>query len=464
MNVYDLIVIGSGPAGEKAAVKAAYFLKKVAIIEKLPLMGGSATYYTVPSKAFRELAVKTQKQEMEKKNVIREFLNLKDDLVKLHSETVRENLVNHGIDIYQGVASFVDSHHIEVTHEEKKVVIEGENIIIAGGVKTLLPNDIPVDGKRVHIVETLRNITSVPSSICISGAGVIGCEYASIFSALGCKVYLTDERPRMLGRVDSEIVDYLKSHMKKNGIIFEFEKKITSIDVAEDVTIALNDGTEIKVEILLVVGRRKSQLKDLHLENAGLEIPDDKIIPVNEYFQTNIPNIYAVGDIVGPPSLVNTGMDQGRYAVSQMFHLDDMNSFCMSNMPQGIYTIPEISSVGLTEDAAIEQGLDIIVGRAFHGDIARGMIRKVDYGMLKLIIDKSSEVILGVNIIGDQATELVHYGVDLVINRKTLKDVINSNFNFPCLHELYKYAAYDGLATIAGRHMRVHHISKEYKY
>lgn len=177
-----------------------------------------------------------------------------------------------------------------------------------------------------------------------------------------------------------------------------------------------------------------------------------------------MPNIYAAGDIIGPPSLVNTSMDQGRYAVSHMFGLQDMKSFSVTNMPHGIYTIPEISTVGINEEEASQKGIDIIIGRAYDADFARGMIRRVEYGMLKLIIEKATNIILGVNIIGDYASELIHYGVDLVINRKTLSDIINSNFNYPSLHELYKYAAYDGLSEITGRHLKKHHISRKLKY
>jgi NAD(P) transhydrogenase len=468
MKEYDLIVIGSGPGGEKAAVKAAYFLKKVAIIEKSPLFGGTATYYTVPSKALKELAVKSQKQKMVHGNLVKEFVDLKGDLAKNHSKIVLENLTNHGVDVYHGTASFVDANHIEILSESGKTTIQGKNIIIAGGVKTILPDNITIDGDRVHIVETIFNIKRIPSSICISGAGVIGSEFATIFSHLGTKVYLTDERPKMLGSVDGEIVNYLINHMVVENIDFHLGKKIKSIVVPksqkEDIVITFENNGEIKVDMLLIVGRRRSQIIELNPQHAGIEISKHGMIPVNEFFQTNVPNIYAVGDTIGPPSLVNTSMDQGRYAVSHMFGLDDMKTFSDGNMPHGIYTIPEISTVGINEDEARKQGIDIIVGRAFHSDLARGMIRGVEYGMLKLIIDKSSRTILGVNIIGDQASELIHYGVDLVINKKNLSDIISSNFNYPSLHELYKYAAYNGLSEITGRHMRKHRVSERLKY
>lgn len=464
MKNYDLIVIGSGPAGEKAAVKAAYFLKKVALVEKGPLFGGGVTYFTIPSKALKEMAKKPQKDQ---EYFFKQFLSRKDELMHQHSDMVYDNLMNHRIDIYQGTASFVDSNKIEVNNEKGKTILFGKNIIIAGGVKTLPPSNIPIDGKHLHIVETIMNIQAIPSSICILGAGIIGCEYATIFAHLGSRVILIDERDHILKRFDREIVKYLMNHMKRDGIDIHLGTAIKSIIPPKDkgdIKITLNSGETIKVDMFLMAAKRSSRLADLNFSNAGIEILETGMIPVNKNYQTNVPTIYAVGDVIGQPGLANTGMDQGRYAVSHILKLDDMSKFSLSNVPQGIYTIPEISIVGLSEELALKSGYDIVIGKAYYSDIARGMIMGVKYGMLKLIIDKKTQVILGVHLIGDQASELIHFGVELVLEQKTLKDIINANFNFPSLHELYKYAAFDGLGSIIGRKMKNHRINEIYQY
>ncbi len=457
MKKYDLIVIGSGPGGEKAAVKAAYFLKKVALVEKGPLYGGGTTHFTIPSKILKEMA---SNPEYEKKNVFKEFIVKKKELMNHHSQMVHDNLINHKVDIYQGTASFVDANRIEVSHDSEKTIISGKNIIIAGGLKTLPPSDIPIDGKRVHVVETIMNLKEIPSSICIYGAGVIGCEYATMFAHLGSKVFLINERKTTLNRVDREIVEILLSSMKSDGIDLHFGAELKSITPPkredDKVKISLSNGETVKADMFLMTAKRSSQLADLNFANAGIKTRDAGMIPINKYYQTSVPNIYAVGDVIGKPNLVNIAMDQGRYAVSHILKLDDMRHFSLSNMPQGIYTIPEISTVGLSEELAVNDGYDIVIGRAYYSDIARGIIMGSKHGMLKAVIDKKTQVILGVHIIGEQASELINFGVELVANQKTLNEMINANFNFPSLHELYKYAAFDGLSAITGRRMKKH--------
>lgn len=468
MKKYDLIVIGSGPAGEKAAVRAAYFLKKVALIEKCPHFGGGATYFTVPSKALRELAVKSASLQFKSANLLHEFLTLKNQVMNQHSKMVHDNLLNHGIDLYEGTAVFQGQHQLQVSNKFGEETLQASHIILAGGVRTLPPEGIPVDGKRIHVVETMFNLDSIPSSLCIAGAGVIGCEYATMFANLGTQVYLLDEDTEILKRFDQEIIKNMLKHMSADGIKLRLGTTIKSLVVPKNkshkLKLSLSNAEELKVEAFLVAGKRKGQLAELHFEQAGIEIDANGSIPVNEFFQTNVKHVYAVGDVIGNPGLANTGMEQGRYVISHMLELEDMTSFSLITMPQGIYTIPEISTVGISEERAVEQGLDVVTGRSYYTDLARGLILGGKPGLLKLVIERQTQIIIGVHIIGDQASELIHFGVNMVTNRKNLRDLTNANFNFPSLHELYKYAAFDGLGNLTGRIMKKHTLHDVYKY
>lgn len=469
---YDLIVIGSGPAGEKAAVKAAYFLHKVALVEKSSIYGGAATGLAIPTKILKETALYLS-HKYEKglygidlhgqwKSSIDQFMYRKNLLMDVQSKAVYDNLVQHHVDIYQGTASFLDSHRIEVTSESGKEVIEGENILIATGSITSPPKEIPVDGKRVHTVETILDIKRIPSSLCIIGAGVIGCEFATIFSTIGVKVYLLNRSSHIFPFCDQEIVQNLLAQMKQDGIEFLFDTNIQSIKVPEDysqkiqLTLGSEKKQELEVDMVLFAASRKSQVESLCCDKAGVQINEKGLINVDKNYCTNIPHIYAAGDIIGFPSLANVGMDQGRAAVSHMFGMHDMDTYSIDNLPYGIYTVPEISTVGISEEKARLEGLDFNIGKAYYSDSVRGSIMGAKCGLVKLIFNQSSLEILGVHIFGILASELIHYGVELVQSKLTLNNIIGKNCTFPSLHELYKYAAYDGLSTLTGRKMKKH--------
>lgn len=461
MEKYDLIVIGSGPAGEKAAVKAAYFRHKVALIEKENNCGGAGVNTgTLPSKTLRETALylsgKYDKglygidRDIQKEASVEHFLYRKNYVVRTEEEVVRKNITDHGVALYKGVASFQDPRHILITGKDKKEVIYGEHIIIATGSYPVHPANIPFDQKRVHDSDTILDIQTFPHSIVILGAGVIGLEYATIFSTMGCKVYLINRSDKILNFIDKSIVAELIAKMKEDKIELLFNKSVAQIKTTDkDLEVILESGEKIKSDMFLYAAGRNGNIKELQLSNAGLDADNRENIPVNAQYQTKVPHIYAVGDVIGFPALGSTGMDQGRVAVSHIFKTKDIESVA-SEIPYGIYTVPEISTVGVTEEEAINKKMDFATGIARHAQMPRGKIMGATSGILKLVVRRSDLVVIGIHIIGPLATELIHYGVALIQGKRTLNDLIGSVYNFPTLHELYKYAAYDGLGNVAG--------------
>lgn len=467
MEKFDLIVIGSGPAGEKAAVKAAYFGHSVALIEKSNHYGGAGVNTgTLPSKTLKETSLyfsgKYERglygidRDLKLEASISDFMYRKNYVVTSEGEEVRENLVRHGVRIYHGIATFDSPNQIHIVGS-KEDVIQGDHIIIATGSYPFHPNDIPFDNKRVHDSDTILELTRFPSSICVLGAGVIGCEYATIFSTMGIKVFLINRNDQILNFVDRDIVESLLHQMENDGIDLLFNKAIKTIHVPpndkELIHIMLESGEILHVDMLLFAAGRNGNTKNLKLENIGIQVDKRENIPVNELYQTSVPNVYAVGDVIGFPALANTSMDQGRVAVSHIFQTKDLEQIARI-IPYGIYTVPEISTAGLNEDQAKKQNLNCEVGIAHHKNTARGKIIGAKEGFLKLVFTKDDQVIRGVHIIGYLATELVHLGAGLIEGKKTLYDVISRVYNFPTLHDLYKYAAYDGLSRLAGHRIK----------
>jgi len=469
MKEYDLIVIGSGPAGEKAAVKAAYFGQKVALIEKKENFGGAGVQTgTLPSKTLKETALYLsgvyQKgvfgidHTLGRSVGIHDFMYRKDIVTSNMDHAVSGNLKRHNVDIYYGSATFVDNHLIKVIgHLEQ--VIRGEYILIATGSYPVHPSFIPFDGKRIHDSDTILEISRFPKSLCVLGAGVIGCEYATIFAAIGIKTFIVNDHDKILGFLDSEIADALVQQMRQSGITILFNNSVTSFEIPDDpdseLKLSLKNGETMKVDMFLFAAGRSGNTRDLKCENAGVTIGARETIVVDNKFQTSTANIYAVGDAVGFPALASTSMDQGRIAVAHMFNTGDLDTLT-EVLPYGIYTVPEVSMVGISEDEAKKSNIVYGIGRSYYRDIARGKIMgDRDNGFLKIIFDRNSKVVLGVHIVGQIATELIHYGMFLVKEKKNLEELIATVFNYPTLHDLYKYAAYDGLGDLAGKKMKV---------
>lgn len=468
MDIFDLIVIGTGPAGEKAAVKAAYFGYKVAIIEKAPVFGGAEIVTgTLPSKTLKETALylsgKLEKdlfsvsKSLSHKASIEDFMYRKNFVTAAEGTEICDNLMRHGVTIIRGAATFEDPHTLRVKGE-KEVLVSGKYILIATGSYPYHPKDIPFDGKKVHDSDTILEIKRFPSSLCIVGAGVIGCEYATIFAAIGTKVYLVNDKSLILPFVDHEISADLVAQMQEEGIQILFNNSVTSLSPSreddEPLTVTLKKEDPLSVDMFLFAAGRNGNVRSLCPEKIGLKVAEREIIPVDATYRTNIPHIYAAGDCIGFPALASTSMEQGRVAVAHMFQTEDIKSLA-TVFPYGIYTIPEVSMVGITENAAIQNEIPHIIGKSRYSDMARGKIIGETSGLLKLVIDKNSLTILGVHIIGRLACELIHYGVLLVEEKKSLNFVINQVFNYPTLHDLYKYAAYDGLSAHAGHKVKL---------
>lgn len=468
MEKFDLIVIGSGPAGEKAAVKAAYFGHKVAIIEKEQKFGGAGVQTgTVPSKTLKETAlylsgiyqkgIFSMDKEFGRNTGVHDFLYRKNLVTDKMHDIIHHNLERHGVTIFEGKGQLVDANHVKINGDLEQT-IQGKFILIATGSYPFQPPEIPFDGLRIHDSDTILNIQQFPKSICVVGAGVIGCEYATIFSAMGAKTYIVNNKDKILNFLDKDVSNELVEQMKSTGIKILFNNSVEDIKTPQTdedcVALRLQTGETLKVDMFLFAAGRSGYLDGLNYEGVGLETGKRQTIKVNEKFQTNIPNIYAVGDIIGFPALASTSMEQGRIAVADMFKTNDLESLAVT-FPYGIYTVPEVSMVGITENQALEMKMDYGVGMCYYRDTVRGMIMgDRDNGFLKLIFDKQTRVVKGVHILGNFATELIHYGMEQVRMQRTLDDLIGTVFNHPTFHDLYKYASYDGLSSLSGKKVK----------
>ncbi|MEO0793552.1 MAG: Si-specific NAD(P)(+) transhydrogenase [Verrucomicrobiota bacterium] len=459
MKHYDLVVIGSGPAGEKAAVKAAYHGKNVAVIEKESMLGGAGTNTgTLPSKTLKETALYYSginehglfgvDKKLKRAADAEDFFFRKNEVQDWQELGIEKNFVLHNIDVFKGKGSVIGPNRVQC-HGVDDEIIGADHILIATGSFPFQPPGIPFDGKFVHDSDTILNIKGIPKSLVIVGAGVIGCEYATIFAVMGTKVSLVNSREEILTFLDKEIRDQLVDKMKEDGIEFVMNQRVEEVTILPDehefnVHATLTDGEPIQADMFLYAAGRSAVSAGLGLEDVGVELGKRGAIVVDHEYKTTVPSIYAVGDVIGFPSLASTGMDQGRVAVSHMFGFGEQLELTAS-FPYGIYTIPEVSVYGLTEEEAAEKGIDYVVGRARYVDMPRGKIMGAKEGLLKLIINKETEAVIGVHIMGKIATELIHYGMALVDNKATIETVINRVYNMPTLHELYKYAGYNAL-------------------
>lgn len=449
---FDLVVIGTGPAGEKAAVKAAFFGFKVAICEKQNLYGGAETTTgTLPSKTLKETALflsgKTEKglysveKKLSKEASVKDFLYRKNIVMNIFSDQIHENLLRHNVNIFHGMASFIDKNTIKVGDKTLKTKF----VLIATGSYPFHPSNVAFDYKFVHDSDSILSLEKIPESLVIYGAGVIGTEYATIFATMGVKVTLIHDKGTLLPFLDEDIIDGLKDVLNESSVQILMNESIDNVSKSNGfVTTCLKSGKKIESEMFLYASGRSGNIFDLKLENIGLTPTSRGYLEVSPSFQTKVENIYAAGDVVGFPSLASTSMEQGRVAVSHMFQIHDLSSLPEA-FPYGIYTIPEISTVGQRESDMKE---DYIVGKAFYSSMPRGKILGLKEGFLKLVVDKNNLEIKGCHIIGQGATELIHYGCLLVQDKKNLWNIVGQVFNYPTFHDLYKYAAYDALSQV----------------
>jgi len=455
---YDLIVIGAGPAGVKGAEKAAKYGKRVALIERAPYIGGAGINTgTIPSKTLRESALYFSGLRQRglygidyslKENLsIRDFTYRERLVVKKERELTRQSLRNQNISTIHGFASLKDAHTVHIKLKNSERNISGEIILIATGSSPLHPPDIPFDAKLIFDSDTILDMDHIPKTMAVVGGGVIGTEYASIFTALGVKVCLIEPRGRIVGFADAEITDRLTNQLQHLGLNFLFADRMTAIKTHNDhVQLTLERGGLVTFEVALIAAGRQSNVEGLGLERVGIKLGERGLVLVNENLQTNIPNIYAVGDVIGFPALASTSMEQARVAIAHAFNLSYKERLS-SVLPLAIYSIPEISMVGLTEAQCIEKKTPYLVGCAYYADNARGQIIGEMSGMLKLLFSPIDRKILGVHIIGEQASELIHIASHTMMANGTIDTFIDAVYNYPTLSGLYEQAAYDGLAS-----------------
>lgn len=452
---YDLVVIGSGPAGQKAAVQAAKLGKKVAIIERSREVGGACVYRgTIPSKTLREnaLRIRNMRKNAEIANFqLNEDLELAtlitrlEDVLKAHDSYLTKQIARNKIDLLHGRAKFLSNTEIEVTNVRREVsVLTTEKCIIATGSYPRKPDNIDIDHEHIFDSDSILSMLYLPKSLVVLGSGVIASEYASIFQALGVKVTIVDKYPGPLGFLDKDLTDtFVQAFENMGGTWWGNAKVAKSYWNGFDAVITeLDDGTQIKSEKLLCAAGRLANVKELHIENAGLALNERGLIDVDDRLCTSVSNIYAAGDVIGPPSLASASMEQGRRASGNAYDLK-MGEMQQALLPAGIYSIPELSSVGMSEKQAKDKFDNIIVGRARFDEIARGQISGNDEGMLKIVCDANGRKVLGVMIVGEGATELIHIGQMALISSADVDIFVESIFNFPTLAEAYRVAALD---------------------
>jgi NAD(P) transhydrogenase len=456
MAHYDLLVIGTGPAGQKAAVQAAKLGKKVGIIERKEVVGGVCINTgTIPSKSLREAVLYLS--GFRQRSLYGTGYRVKDDItiedlafranhvIKNEIAIVQNQMARNRVDMLSGQASFAGPHRIRIQQAGGAVEHDADFIVIAVGTEPARPATIPFDDESIIDTDGLLTLKRIPVSIVIVGGGVIGTEYASILAALGIPVTLIDKRPRLLEFVDAEIIEALQRQMKEIGVRLYHDEEVLEIKRGSDdhIDVRLKHAKPIRTGTLMYAIGRVGATGDLNLEAVGLKPDARGRLTVNEHFQTAVPHIYAAGDVIGFPALASTSMQQGRHASCHAFGHPDRTDNAL--LPYGIYAIPEISMVGRNEEDLTKAAVPYGVGMARYREIARGQLIGDETGMLKLLFHRQTRELLGVHAIGEGATELIHIGQAVMAYRGQIDYFIDTVFNYPTLAECYKVAALDGI-------------------
>lgn len=452
---YDFLVIGSGPAGQRAAIQAAKLGRKVAIIERRPVVGGVSVHTgTIPSKTLREAALYLtgwdQRGVYGRSYRLKENLSI-DDLMKrlditLHHEieVMDHQLSRNSVTVIEGSASFLDSHRIKVEKADGSFEeYEADKFLIAVGSRPTRPEGIPFDEDVILDSDGILNLKKLPRSMIVVGAGVIGIEYASIFSTMDTKITIVDGRPDLLGFMDTEIVDELVHGLRDSGVTLRLNETVSRVEKDDKglVHCYLDSGKRLAAEAILFAAGRIGCTYTLNLENAGLETDERRRITVNNNFQTSVPHIYAAGDVIGFPALASTSMEQGRIAACHAMGTQSCTT--QQFFPFGIYAVPEMSMIGKTEKELTAEKIPYEVGICRLRETARGQIMGLQQGILKMIVSLEDHRVLGVHIIGEDATELIHIGQAAITLGGTLEYFLENVFNYPTLAEAYKVAALD---------------------
>ena len=457
---YDMVVIGTGPSGQKAAVQAAKVGKRIAIVDKRDFVGGVCVNRgTIPSKTLREAVLYLSgfrerniygSSYRVKQHITMEDLQFRCNHVMSHEiDVIKHQMVRNGIDLIHGFASFEDPHTIRIQTLDSDRKVTTAHVAIGVGTSPTAPENIPFHDDRIFTSDGLLQMSNVPRSLAVIGAGVIGIEYASIFAALGTRVTVIDMRPRLLSFVDEEVIGALTYHLRQHRVTIRLGERVDQIEIDEEtgkVITCLASGKRVTTEkALYSIGRTGATAK-LNLPAAGLEADGRGRLKVNENYQTAVPHIYAVGDVIGFPSLASTSMEQGRLASAHAFGVP--TSTIPELFPYGIYTIPEISMVGKTEEELTDAGIPYEIGKAHYKEISRGQIIGDQIGMLKLLFALEDHRLLGVHIIGEGASELIHIGQAVMAFGGKVDYFVNTVFNYPTLAEAYKVAALDGINRV----------------
>jgi NAD(P) transhydrogenase len=461
MATYDLLVIGSGPSGQRAAVSAVKKGKHVALVEMRNVVGGVCINTgTIPSKTMREAvlhlsgynyrSIYGMNYRVKEKITMSDLAFRVQHVIKTEIDVTEAQLSRNGVDVMTGLASFEDANHVRVVGVNGSQVHEAANIVIAVGTKPADTSKVPINGRTIINSDQILELQSLPKTLIVVGGGVIGVEYTCMFSALGVRVTLIEKRPKLLEFADQEIVEALSYHLRDSRVTMRLHEEVESVEELADGTVVANLESKKRLsgDALLYAVGRQGNIAELNLPAAGVDADSRGRIPVDKDFRTKVPHIYAVGDVIGFPSLASVSMEQGRIAAERAFGETAVQSN-PSFYPYGIYTIPEISFIGKTEEQLTEEDVPYEVGVAYYREIARGQIRGDTTGRLKLIFHRETRQILGVHIIGEGAAELVHIGQAVMILNGTVDYFINTVFNYPTLAECYKAAAFNGVNRLA---------------
>jgi NAD(P) transhydrogenase len=464
MKHYDCVVIGTGPAGQKAAIQAAKLGKRVAIIERNKVLGGAQINTgTIPSKALREAALHMtgagkrgllgHSYRVKKDITIADLVEISQQVIRHEWETISEQIDRNGIDLIWGTAHFEGPNLLQVVRNDEAEMITADKFMLGVGTRPARPENIPFNETSIFCSDQLLKLEDLPKSMIVVGGGVIGCEYACIMATLGVRVTLVEGRHHVLGFLDTEINEAFQYFMRNNGITLRMGEKVEGIEEITTeagsalVQATLESGKRLQAQTLLYAVGRQGVCGELGLENVGIEYDDRGRLKVNEHYQTNIEHVYAAGDVIGFPALASTSMEQGRRAMCHAFGVDTTGFNTL--FPFGIFAVPEISMVGKTEEQLTKEAIPYESGIASYKELARGRLLGDDTGMLKLLIHQDTHKILGVHVIGTGATELIHIGQTVMALDGKAEFFIDTVFNFPTLAEAYKIAAYNGLNKLA---------------
>jgi NAD(P) transhydrogenase len=456
MQQFDLLVIGSGPAGQRAAIQGAKSGKRVVLVERREVVGGTCINNgTIPSKTMREAVLHLSGFAYQGiygiSYRVKEKISMADlgfriqHVIKTETDITQAQLSRNGIEVVYGTASFIDATHVRVEGARGVTEFEAGIIIIGTGTKPAVSPKVPLNGRTIINSDQILQMPEIPKSLIVVGGGVVGVEYTCMFAALGVRVILVERRPRLLEFADSEMVEALSYHLRDHRVTMRLNEEVESVEETPAGGVVANLASKKKIsgDALLYAVGRQGNVEELNLPAAGLEADNRGRIPVNACYCTRQPHIYAVGDVIGFPSLASVSMEQGRIAAAHALGLPVHSN--PATYPYGIYTIPEISFIGKTEEQLTDEDVPYEVGLAYYREIARGQIRGDTTGRLKLCFHRETKEILGVHIIGEGASELLHIGQAVMILKGTVEYFVDTVFNYPTLAECYKAAAFNGL-------------------